>query len=225
LQQNTGIHHSQDRIAFTPTAEEITQVALAHIGRVKKSVVSFGQGCEGDPLMAADVIEPAVRQIRSQTRDGTINMNTNGSRPEVLARLLDAGLDSVRISLNSVRENCYAAYFRPQGYRFADVLKSIATALARGKFVAVNYLNSPGFTDTPEEVEALHEFLQKFPIQMIQWRNLNYDPIRYWKKMDAAASHGRPIGIKNLLRRTRKKFPQLKFGYFNPPRENFGKIK
>jgi len=225
LQQNTGIHHSQDRIAFTPTPDEITQVALSHIGRVKKSVVSFGQGCEGDPLLAAEVIEPAVRQIRSQTRDGTINMNTNGSRPEVLARLLDAGLDSVRISLNSVREKCYTAYFRPQGYRFADVLKSIATALEYGKFVAVNYLNSPGFTDTPEEIEALFEFLQKFPIQMIQWRNLNFDPIRYWKKMDAVASHGKPIGIKNLLSRTRKKFPLLKFGYFNPSRENFDKIK
>jgi molybdenum cofactor biosynthesis enzyme MoaA len=168
------------------------------------------------------VIEPAVRQIRSQTRDGTINMNTNGSRPEVLARLLDAGLDSVRISLNSVREKCYAAYFRPQGYHFDDVLKSIATALARRKFVAVNYLNSPGFTDTPEEVEALFEFLQNYPIQMIQWRNLNFDPIRYWKKMDAVASHGRPIGVKNLLSRTHRKFPQLKFGYFNPPKENFG---
>jgi molybdenum cofactor biosynthesis enzyme MoaA len=222
LQQNTGIHHSQDRIAFTPTPEEIAQVALTHIGRVKKSVVSFGQGCEGDPLLAADVIEPAVRQIRSQTRDGTINMNTNGSRPEVLARLLDAGLDSVRISLNSVREKCYAAYFRPQGYRFGDVLKSIASALARRKFVAVNYLNSPGFTDTPEEVAALFEFLQNFPIQMIQWRNLNFDPIRYWEKMDAVASHGKPIGIKNLLSRIRRKFPQLKFGYFNPPKENLG---
>ena len=225
LQQNTGIHHSQDRIAFTPGPEEIAQVALAHIGRVKKSVVSFGQGCEGDPLLAAEVIEPAIRQIRSQTAEGTINMNTNGSRPEILAQLFDAGLDSVRISLNSVREKCYAAYFRPRGYRFADVLKSITTALARRKFVAVNYLNSPGFTDTPEEVAALFEFLQNFPIQMIQWRNLNFDPIRYWKKMDAVASHGKPIGIKNLLSRTRRKFPQLKFGYFNPPQENFGKLK
>lgn len=222
LQKNSGISHSQDRIAFTPTSEEIAEVALAHITRVNKSVVSFGQGCEGDPLLAAEVIEPAIIQIRSQTADGTINMNTNGSRPEVLARLFDAGLDSVRISLNSVREKCYTAYFRPRGYRFADVLKSITTALACRKFVAVNYLNSPGITDTPEEVEALFEFLQNFPIQMIQWRNLNFDPIRYWEKMNTVASHGKPIGIKNLLSRTRRNFPQLKFGYFNPPQENFG---
>jgi len=225
LQKETGIPHSQDRIAFTPTPEEIVQVALAHIRRVEKSIVSFGQGCEGDPLLAADVIEPAISQIRSQTTDGTINMNTNGSRPEILARLFDAGLDSVRISLNSVREKCYDAYFRPKGYRFADVLKSIETALERKKFAAINYLNLPGFTDAFRESEALEEFLHKYPIHMIQWRNLNFDPVRYWKKMKGVADHGEPMGIKNLLSRIRKKFPEIKFGYFNPPKENFGKAK
>jgi len=221
LQQKTGIPHSQDRIAFTPTPAEIVQVALAHIGRVAKSVVSFGQGCEGEPLLAAEVIAPAIRQIRSQTLNGTINMNTNGSRPEILARLCDAGLDSVRISLNSVRQNCYDAYFRPKSYCFADVLKSVATALARGKFVAINYLNCPGFTDTPGEVDALLEFLHNYPLQMIQWRNLNFDPIRYWKKMNAVAESGEPIGMENLLDRIHRQFPKLKFGYFNPPQEKF----
>jgi len=222
LQKKTGIPPSQNRITFTPSPAEIAQVALAHISRVKHAVVSFGQGCEGDPLLAAAVIEPAIRQIRSQTPHGTINMNTNGSRPDVLERLFDAGLDSVRVSLNSVREACYQAYFRPRGYRFADVLQSIAIALAGNKFVAINYLNSPGFTDTPEEIEALTGFLDRYPIDLIQWRNLNFDPIRYWKQMNAAAAHGEPIGMEKLLKRIRQQFPKLKFGYFNPPKENFG---
>jgi pyruvate-formate lyase-activating enzyme len=196
-------------------------VALAHIDRVKKSVVSFGQGCEGDPLMAAEVIAPAIRLIRLRTRSGTINMNTNGSRPKILERLFEVGLDSVRISMNSVREQCYHAYFRPRGYRFADVLKSIEAALERKKFVAVNYLNCPGFTDTPQEVEALTRFLNTHPIHMIQWRNLNYDPIRYLKKMNAVVTHGKPLGMDNLINRIRTQFPKLKFGYFNPPKERF----
>jgi molybdenum cofactor biosynthesis enzyme MoaA len=220
-QKDTEISHSQDRITFTPSPAEIAQVALAHIKRVKNSVVSFGQGCEGDPLLAAEVIEPAIRQIRAQTPDGTINMNTNGSRPEILAQLFEAGLDSVRVSMNSVREKCYHAYFQPNGYRFADVLKSIEVTLAHEKFVAINYLNSPGFTDTPREVEALIRFLHKYPIHMIQWRNLNFDPIRYWKEMNSIAEHGEPIGMENLLNRVRRQFPKLKFGYFNPPKEKF----
>ncbi len=221
LQKGSEIPCSQNRIDFTPSADEISEVALAHIRSVKNSVVSFGQGCEGDPLLAAEVIEPAIRQIRSQTPDGTINMNTNGSRPEILEQLFDAGLDSVRVSMNSVREKCYHGYFRPNGYRFADVLKSIEVALAQEKFVAINYLNSPGFTDSPQEVDALTGFLQNYPINMIQWRNLNFDPIRYWKEMNAVATHGEAIGMEKLLSRIRKKFPKLKFGYFNPPKEKF----
>ena len=221
LQQNSGIHHSQDRITFTPSPEEITEVALAHIQRVENSVVSFGQGCEGDPLLATHVIEPAIRQIRSKTGRGTINMNTNGSLPARLPALFDAGLDSIRISMNSVRPKCYEAYFRPQGYGFTDVLASIEIALARKKFVAINYLNCPGFSDTPGEADALVGFLKNFPIGMIQWRNLNFDPVRYWQKMDAVESPGKPLGMEVLLQQIREQFPGLKFGYFNPPKEKF----
>ena len=221
LQHNSGIHHSQDRITFTPTPEEIAEVALAHIERVDNSVVSFGQGCEGDPLLAAHVIEPAIRKIRSQTGRGTINMNTNGSLPARLRSLFNAGLDSIRISINSVRKECYDAYFRPQGYGFADVLASIEKALARKKHVAINHLNCPGFSDTPGEADALAGFLEQFPIHMIQWRNLNFDPVRYWKQMDAVASSGEPMGMEILLQQIRERFPDLKFGYFNPPREKF----
>jgi len=221
LQQRSDIPHSQDRIGFTPAPAEIAEVALVHIKRVKKSVVSFGQGCEGDPLLAADVIEPAIRLIRSQTTRGTININTNGSLPQTLKHLIDAGLDSIRISINSVREDCYQVYFRPQGYRFSDVLKSMDLALQSGLFVSVNYLNCPGFTDTPQEVSAFRRFLKQHPVHMIQWRNLNFDPLRYFKIMSAVASTGKPMGMKKLLKQIRQEFPNLKFGYFNPPKETF----
>jgi len=221
LQKNSDIPHSQDRIGFTPSPQEIAEVALAHIRQVPKSVVSFGQGCEGDPLLAVDVIEPAIHRIRRQTGSGTINMNTNGSLPGNLKRLFDAGLDSVRISMNSVRKKCYDSYFRPQGYGFANVLESIDMALAHDKFVAINYLNCPGFSDTPREVDALVRFLGKHPIHMIQWRNLNFDPLRYWKEMNAVSRHGKPMGMETVLKRVRRLFPELKFGYFNPPKEAF----
>ena len=222
LQKLSDIPHSQDRIGFAPSPDEIAEVALAHIKRVEKSVVSFGQGCEGDPLLAADVIEPAIRLIRSRTTRGTINMNTNGSVPQTLKHLIDAGLDSIRISLNSVRKDCYHAYFRPKGYLFADVLKSIDLALQSRLFVSVNYLNCPGFSDTEQEVSAFRRFLNQYPIQMIQWRNLNFDPLRYFKIMNAVASMDKPMGMKNLLQQIRQEFPNLKFGYFNPPKEKFG---
>jgi len=221
LQQSEEIPTCQNRIKFIPKPEEISEIALEHIKKVDKSIVSFGQGCEGDPLMVANVIEAAIRTIREKTGSGTINMNTNGSRPDVLNRLFDAGLDSIRISLNSVRKECYDAYFRPRGYSFPDVVKSVDTALSKGKFVAFNYLNCPGFTDTPQEVDALIAFLKQHSIHLIQWRNLNFDPARYWNIMNRAADHDKPIGMKTLLKKIKKIFPVLKHGYFNPPKENW----
>ena len=191
------------------------------IDRVPDGVVSFGQGCEGDPLLAADVIEPAIRLIRSLTDRGTINMNSNGSLPDVMKRLFDAGLDTLRVSLNSVRKSCYDAYFRPNGYDFEDVLAGIDLALEQSVFVAINYLNSPGFSDTPEEASALADFLEHHPIAMIQWRNLNFDPLRYWEAMNKAASHGRPIGMGRLLGDIGSRFPKVMFGYFNPSKESY----
>jgi len=221
LQTDSEIRNSQDRISFTPSPEEIAEIALEHIGRVKRSVVSFGQGCEGDPLLAAHVIEPAIKLIRSETGSGTINMNTNGSLPQILERLFDAGLDSIRISMNSVRKECYDAYFRPRGYFFSDVIKSIDKALAKKIFVSINYLNCPGFTDSSEEQAALFSFLKRHPVNFIQWRNLNFDPLRYWKIMYGAAPVSGAAGIKKMLSMIRKEFPGLKHGYFNPPKEKF----
>ncbi|MFC1829793.1 radical SAM protein, partial [Thermodesulfobacteriota bacterium] len=221
LQQDNQIPISQERIAFTPSSEEIAEVALTHIRRVKRSIVSFGQGCEGDPLLSADVIAMAIKMIRTATQSGTINMNTNASRPGTLENLFGVGLDSIRVSLNSVRKECYDAYFQPRGYAFSDVEKSIDIAIRRKKFVSINYLNCPGFTDTREEGDALISFIKRYPINMIQWRNLNFDPMRYWKAMNNAAANGKSKGMKHLLRGVRESFPSLMHGYFNPPKERF----
>jgi len=220
-QGEENISNCQERIKFTPQPEEISALALEHIRKVKNAILSFGQGCEGDPLMAADVIAPAIESIRVRTDRGTINMNTNAGRPDVLVKLFNAGLDSIRVSMNSVRENCYKGYFRPRTYRFADVVASIDLAKRMGRFVSINYLNCPGFTDSPEEIDALIAFLKRHPVDLIQWRNLNIDPIRYLKLMNKISGHSRPIGIRTVLEKIKRKFPKLKYGYFNPPKETF----
>jgi pyruvate-formate lyase-activating enzyme len=127
--------------------------------------------------------------------------------------------------MNSVRPACYETYFRPADYGFADVLESISRALSREVFVSINYLNCPGFTDTPEEIEALMAFLDRFKISMIQWRNLNFDPMRYLDEMEGAAEHSDPVGMERCLSRIREHAPDVLFGYFNPPRAKWGRSK
>jgi len=222
LQEDDLFPSTQQRMTFVPTPEEIGRVAVHHIRHTSRPVVSFGQGCEGEPLMAAEVIEPAIRLIRHTVGGkGTINMNTNASLPGRLDKLFHVGLDSIRVSMNSVRQRAYETYFRPRGYRFHDVLESIDLALRRGKFVSINYLNIPGFSDSTSEVDALMEFLERHPVHMIQWRNLNFDPVRYWQIMAPTQDSAPVMGIDRVLARVRDHFPRLKFGYFNPPKEKF----
>ena len=98
--------------------------------------------------MAGEAIEEAIKIIRQKTEKGVINLNTNASKPEVVKRLFKAGLNSIRVSINSAQEKYYSRYYKPQGYKFNDVLKSIKIAKGAGGFVSLNYLVIPGFTDS-----------------------------------------------------------------------------
>jgi len=206
---------AQPRIPFVPTPEEVAEVALYHIRHVKKAIVSFGQGCEGEPLLQDTLLEKAIAIIRNRTGSGVIHINTNGSRPESLTRLFDLGLDSCRISMNSARREYYTRYYKPRGYTFNDVLRSVTIAGKKGS-VSLNYLTMPGFTDSGAEFEALRGLLGSYDVDMIQWRNLNYDPVRYFEEMEIKTDGQALIGIRKEMSLLKKEFPRLKMGYFNP---------
>ena len=97
---------------------------------------SFGQGCEGEPLTEAPLIAEAIRRYRQGGGAGTVNVNTNASLPGVVEELARAGLDSIRVSMNSARHALYEAYHRPASYGFSDVLESIRIAKKAGLFVS-----------------------------------------------------------------------------------------
>lgn len=204
------------RLTFVPNPEEIAEVAVPHLQQVPQAVASFGQGCEGEPLLQGPTLVAAVRLIRRQVSRGTLNVNTNASKPEVIAALVDAGLDSLRVSLNSARPEYYAAYFRPRGYGFPDVVASIKTAKAAGAKVALNYFIFPGFSDLPAEINALCALIEATGVDLVQLRNLNIDPDYYIKNLKIAPGP-RPLGIRRLVARLQQTFPHLRFGYFNPP--------
>ena len=215
LQASGCCPSTQDRIKFVPTAQEICEVAIPHLDSVTKAVVSFGQGCEGEPLLQADTIEQAIRSIRRQTTRGTINLNTNASLPDAVARLAEAGLDSIRVSMNSARPHEHSLYYRPQGFDFNAVRQSIREMKTRGRFVSLNYFICPGVTDCEAETEAFCQLINDYQPDFIQLRNLNMDPDWYLETIH----HPREviaIGIRPWLAAIKKRFPALRYGYFNP---------
>lgn len=213
--EGSGFCQSQSRLDFAPSTDEISQVIVHHFNRVEGAVASFGQGCEGEPLLRGDDLASAIHLVRGLTGKGTINCNTNGSRPDMLAKMISAGLDSVRISLCSPTDSFYTAYHRPVNYSYGDVIRSIDLALNAGIFVSINLFFMPGFTDSDSEVESLVSLLKRFSVNMIQTRNMNIDPDYFLEKISFTDRDA--IGISSMIEMLRRDYPAMRLGYYNPP--------
>lgn len=209
---------NQERISFVPTPEEIAEIAIPHLREAPDPIVSYGQGCEGDPILQADVVAAATRMLKRGTSRGTVNFNSNGSMPDRIRILCDAGMDSMRFSMNSAREEYYNRYHRPVGYGFGNVVESLRLAKEKGLFTMINYLVSPGLSDDRDEVTALLTLIESTGVDMIQMRNLSIDPDFYNRRMKL---ENRGIGMYRMLQMVKKEFPRIQFGYFNRTRENF----
>lgn len=216
--QEEEIVSTQDRLTFKPSAEEIVEFTVPHLESAPFPIVSFGQGCEGEPLLMWETIRKAIIEMRRHTPKGSININTNGSKPDAVKSLCEAGLDSIRVSTNSARKYIYEAYYRPNNYQFEDIVESLKVVRSFGGWTSINYFVFPGMTDSVEEYEALRKLIIDTDLCMIQWRNFNIDPDWYLGKINAYES-GELLGIKQLQELIREEFPNLKFGYFNPPKE------
>jgi pyruvate-formate lyase-activating enzyme len=204
---------SQERIDFVPTPEEIAEIAVPHLKTASTPIASFGQGCEGEPLLQHKTIEKSIRLVREKTARGTINLNTNGFSPERIRILARAGLQAVRISLNSSLKPCYDAYYRPVSYIYSDVLKSIRVAKEEGLYVNVNLLVFPGYTDREQEAEGLVKLFVRTGVDVVQMRNLSIDP--WWYIRRIPRPKGRALGIRGLIDLFRKELPGMKIDYFN----------
>ena len=209
---------TQDRLTFKPTAQEIVEYTVPHLETAPFPIVSFGQGCEGEPLLMWETIREAIIEIRRHTDKGSININTNGSKPDAVRKLCEAGLNSIRVSTNSARKEIYTPYYRPNNYQFEDIIESLKAVNESGGWTSINYFVFPGMTDSVAEYEALRKLIIDTGLKMIQWRNFNIDPDWYLGKI-GVADNGEILGMKQLMELIREEFPDLKFGYFNPPIE------
>ncbi|HEX3629830.1 MAG TPA: radical SAM protein [Candidatus Dormibacteraeota bacterium] len=204
----------QTRLAFAPSAGEIAELGGWHLSAGAENFVSFGQGCEGEPLTRGAALVEATRRIRAAAPTATIHINTNGSRPEVLRRLLDAGLNSVRISIFSLDDASFRAYYRPIGYGLEQVRESAEVVGAAGGQVTINLLTFPGITDSPEEIELLADFVRRQGVHQLQLRSLNVDP--HWL-LARIPRRSAGIGMRQFVKRIKTACPDLKLGNFTRP--------
>jgi pyruvate-formate lyase-activating enzyme len=214
-QPPSGPPSSHERMEDAPDARRMAEIGIAHlVAAPGRTMVSFGQGCEGEPLTRAKVVAEAIEQMRAATARGSININTNGSLPDALSLLIDAGLDACRISLNSAYAPLYEAYYQPIGYAFRDVERSVHLAKQRGLYTALNLLTFPGVVDREGEADALCALVAAAGVDQVQVRSLAIDPEQYEAVARDNSAGGRALGMRALFSRLKQARPALVIGNF-----------
>lgn len=213
-EQLDDITSPHDRINFTPRLEDIVSLAVPHLQHAPHAIVSFGQGCEGEPLLRARLIGRAIEAIRRETPHGQLHINTNGSSAQALQHLVEAGLDSVRVSMFSAAERNHTAYYGPRNYDLGDMEESLRLARRQGLHTSINLLTYPGFTDCPSEVEALIGFFRRADVQMVQIRTLNMDRELLQEKVGFPKEEG--IGIQGAMEQFVSQVPHLALASHTP---------
>lgn len=213
---DSGFPAPQTRMNFKPTVQELVDVMMEHLN-APDSIISFGQGCEGEPSTQARIIIDAMREVRSRTPMGYININTNAGLTDHIRGIVDAGLNLMRVSTISALDDHYNAYYKPRGYTLANVEKSLRYATDKGVYTSINYLIFPGVTDREEEIEAMLGFVKRTGLKLIQMRNLNIDPESYLALIPKA--QGEIYGMKQMLEIFADELPDVVIGSYThvPP--------
>lgn len=206
----------QRRLKFAPTPAEISRVIAHHLERAPEPMMSFGQGCEGEPTMNGPVIIESIRLARERTRRGIININTNGSRPDTIKACAEAGATALRISINTFDRDVYTMYYRPADYTYDDVMRSFRVGRDAGMFISINLLIWPGWTDQMSEVDRISALVDDGCLHMIQLRNLCVDPGYFRKALPPREQRGVLLGMKGFVKELHRRHPKLRFGTFNP---------
>jgi len=215
---HSSVPSPQERLGFQPSVQEIVEVALFHLEEASEGIVSFGQGCEGDPALNADLIASSIEIIRNSTGQGCINLNTNAGYTSGVKKLVDAGLDAIRVTLLSASEKDYLDYHRPVGYGLEDVVHSISYARDCGVYVSINLLTIPGFTDSEEQVEEIIRLVHNTGVPMIQLRNLNIDPDFFFTSIKPRSA---ALGVRQMIEVLRQEGIKIA-SYTHPARKGKG---
>jgi pyruvate-formate lyase-activating enzyme len=214
LQTDGEVPSPQERMGFAPTAAELAELAAYHLDGEDAAIVSFGQGCEGEALTRGRPLVEATRRIHAGHPAATIHVNTNGSRPRVLAQLVEAGCRSVRISAISFSDEIFRPYYRPVGYGLQEVLQCGRVMAEAGGQVCLNLLTFPGITDMPTELERTAEACEAMGVHQIQWRSLNVD--HDWLVGELPDLEP-GIGMAEAVAEMRRRLPDVEHGNFTRP--------
>ena len=136
----------------------------------------------GEPLLRADIVDVVRRLAAIDSPDGPVQiaMTTNGIRlPEFLPDLIDAGLQRLNISIDTIRRDRFHELTRRD--RLDDVLEGIAAAQASGlRPLKLNAVAMRGVND--DEIVELTEFAISHDAQLRFIEQMPLDAGHTWDR-------------------------------------------
>ena len=204
----------QQRINFVPTPDEVAEVAIEHLENAPEGIISFGQGCEGEPTLQHALIAESVRRVRRATTRGTININTNAGNTAAIREVCEAGVDSLRVSLISALPEMYGlpspSRLWPRGCGPVYYARKV-----NGGFRVAELPVLSGVLRYRAEVDALVSLIDDTDVNMVQLRNLNIDPDVFSSTMLKPFPAREPRGVANVIQHLQDCFPELLIGNFS----------
>ena len=150
----------------------------------------------GEPTINSDLCE-LIRHGRSMPNMGMIGITTNGVKlRSQLDGLVEAGLSSVNISLDTLNPEKFATITRRSSKHFHKVLSSIYAAVAQGLKVKVNvvvmrdfnYEEISQFVDLTKELELDVRFIEMMPFHDNSWEMKKL--VSYYEILDNLRNEG-----------------------------------
>ena len=208
----------QSRIKFRPTPEEIAEVGIYHLQTAPEGIISFGQGCEGEPSLAADNIAAGIGIIRKATDKGQININTNAGYTEGIRKIVDAGLDTMLRSqqagpeqetfvefIFSIGERKYRLRRNPDYLRKSKRQTKDGSGLTAEhgwRYDAVfRCVKTDFFPLTRGQADLLENYVLEFGIRGFRWRLEEDWPYRRSSQTEASEEELLELERVNLVRR------------------------
>jgi pyruvate-formate lyase-activating enzyme len=123
-------------------------------------------------------------------------------------------LNSVRISIFSLDDERFRAYYRPVGYGLEQVAQCAELVASAGGQVTINLLTFPGISDAQAEIDALVDFVQEHGVHQVQLRSLNVDP--HWL-LERIPHPTRGLGMRRFVKELTTRCAGLQLGNFTRP--------
>ncbi len=191
---------SEEGVPLRPQKEFLSDDEILRIVKIlSREGVEKVRLTGGEPLLRPHVTE-LIRSIKKTPRITSVHMTTNGAfLKSHLTGLVEAGLDGINISLDTLQDDRFESITRRKGLE--TVLDSIRTAADSPTLkVKVNVVLMRGING--DEIPQFLQLAESLPVTVRFIELMPFDDHQIWKT-------GRYMGTDMILEEIRRVIPEL----------------